>query len=358
MPAEQFANLQQTTLANNYTSGSGQLQLTSSAGFPSSGNYTVAVLNSSGQTALLFRVTSVSGNNLNGSAEGLDTNQLAGATVVGTELSAAACNNMLTAPFTTINLGTSAGPYNNINISSSFGTGGQPAFIQLSGPTTNYSITGFTPPPATVNSPSGYGQVINVSFNSNFTCTIVSQSASSSVGNRIITSSGPLGGNTSNITLYPGAMASFVYVNDLISLSGAAWQLLSTSTNPFLGVIAPEVTLLGLSSVSVNENVDISGALLGGYATSINPIIANITSNSISPSNPFSIGGYKNANGISGGQQLIVINNSGQPMTTVNNDGGSSPNILTSTGSNITTANNKAIIFMNNGFNWFDIFHN
>jgi hypothetical protein len=90
---EQFANIASTTLASNYTSGSGSISVSSATGFPTSGTFTVTLLNGS-TVVLIYRVTSVSGTTFSGAAESADTNVTAGATVVGTMLSAAALSQI------------------------------------------------------------------------------------------------------------------------------------------------------------------------------------------------------------------------------------------------------------------------
>lgn len=71
MPAEQFANLAETTLASGYTSGTTTLSVASSSGFPSVGPFRVR-LGNTGKT--IWRVDSVSGTTWTGAAEANDAN--------------------------------------------------------------------------------------------------------------------------------------------------------------------------------------------------------------------------------------------------------------------------------------------
>jgi hypothetical protein len=102
MPAEQLVNLYQDTVASGgYTSGSGVLNVSSGAGAPSSGPFTLTILEPNGGSPetysilLLFRVSAVnSATQFAGAAEGPDVSAPAGCLVIGTTLSVAAINNL------------------------------------------------------------------------------------------------------------------------------------------------------------------------------------------------------------------------------------------------------------------------
>lgn len=88
---EQFANLIQTTLASNYTTGSGSMSLTSASGVPSGGTFSITIVDQTTKLVkLIWRVASRSGTTLTGAAESSDVNCNAGDLVYGTMLSAAA----------------------------------------------------------------------------------------------------------------------------------------------------------------------------------------------------------------------------------------------------------------------------
>lgn len=104
MAAEQLANLYQDTLADNYTIGQGYIIVTSGAGCPTQGPFSLTILNSSGTSILMvYRVATVGGGSpeisqqLNGAAETSDVNCPAGSLVIGTTLSVDAINNLLSA---------------------------------------------------------------------------------------------------------------------------------------------------------------------------------------------------------------------------------------------------------------------
>jgi hypothetical protein len=95
MAAEQLANLYQTTLSSNYTAGSGSIDVTSAAGAPTLGPFSLTILDSAGTTILMvYRVASVSGTTFTGSAETADVNCSSGSIVIGTTLSVAAIANL------------------------------------------------------------------------------------------------------------------------------------------------------------------------------------------------------------------------------------------------------------------------
>lgn len=93
--SEQLANLYSTTLALPYVAGSLAITVTSATGAPTTGTFTLTILDAStGDVILLFRVTSVAGTVFTGAAEGPDTNAAASSIVVGTILSAAAITQL------------------------------------------------------------------------------------------------------------------------------------------------------------------------------------------------------------------------------------------------------------------------
>lgn len=75
MAVEKFANLAETTLASNYTSGGSSISVASAAGFPATGVFRVR-LGNAGLT--IFRVDSVSGTTFTGGAEANDANANSG----------------------------------------------------------------------------------------------------------------------------------------------------------------------------------------------------------------------------------------------------------------------------------------
>jgi hypothetical protein len=84
-------NVASLTLAAPYTAGSGSITLSSGAGLPASGTFSLTILNAkTGAVYLIFRVTSVAGAVCSGAAEGTDANAPTGAAVIGTVLSSAA----------------------------------------------------------------------------------------------------------------------------------------------------------------------------------------------------------------------------------------------------------------------------
>lgn len=89
---EQFANLDNVSLAVAYVAGFGSITVTSAAGLPASGTFSVTLVNGgNNQVLMIFRVTGVAGAGLlTGAAEGLDVNCPAGTLVYGTMLTAAA----------------------------------------------------------------------------------------------------------------------------------------------------------------------------------------------------------------------------------------------------------------------------
>lgn len=99
MSAEQLVNLYQDTVGvAGYIAGSGVLNVTSGSGAPSSGPFTVTILNSTGTAILLlFRVASLVSTVFTGVAEGPDVNAPAGSIIIGSTLSVAAITNLLSA---------------------------------------------------------------------------------------------------------------------------------------------------------------------------------------------------------------------------------------------------------------------
>lgn len=94
--SEQLANLYSTTLSAAYTAGDGVIHVTSAVGAPSSGTFSLVILNNAGAVLLIFRVTSVAGTAFSGAAEGPDANAANGSTVEGTMLTTAAMNQIET----------------------------------------------------------------------------------------------------------------------------------------------------------------------------------------------------------------------------------------------------------------------
>jgi hypothetical protein len=89
--SEQLANLYSTTLASAYTSGSGSISVASATGAPTTGTFSLTILDAStGAVILIFRVASVSGTTFTGAAEGTDANAASASVVVGTMLTVAA----------------------------------------------------------------------------------------------------------------------------------------------------------------------------------------------------------------------------------------------------------------------------
>jgi len=83
------------TLSHAYTAGDLQIQLSSVTGLPTSGTFSLTILNAqTGAVYLIFRVTSRTGSVCAGTAEGPDANAPLGAAVVGTMLTAAAINQI------------------------------------------------------------------------------------------------------------------------------------------------------------------------------------------------------------------------------------------------------------------------
>lgn len=78
MASEKFANLAETTLASDYTSGGSSISVASATGFPTSGVFRVR-LGNAGKT--IYRVDSVSGTTFTGGAEENDANATTGDTV-------------------------------------------------------------------------------------------------------------------------------------------------------------------------------------------------------------------------------------------------------------------------------------
>lgn len=82
-------------LASAYTSGSGSITVTSTAGLPGTGTFSLTIINpETGAVYLIFRVTSLTGAVLSGASEGPDSNAPMGAAVVGTMLTVAAINQI------------------------------------------------------------------------------------------------------------------------------------------------------------------------------------------------------------------------------------------------------------------------
>jgi hypothetical protein len=142
MAAEQLVNLYQDTVgAGGYVSGSGVLTVSAGTGAPSSGPFTVTVLNSAGTAILLlFRVSSIVGGvAFHGAAEGPDANAPAGSIVIGSTLSVAAIANLfnsagfiqpLTAPI--------SGALSNVNFNT--GSGVTTTRVNNSSPVTSITL--------------------------------------------------------------------------------------------------------------------------------------------------------------------------------------------------------------------------
>jgi hypothetical protein len=93
--AEQLANLYSSTLAAPYVAGSGSITVNSAAGAPTSGTFSVTILDAGTLAVILiFRVTSVAGAVFSGASEGPDANAASGSGVVGTMLTVAAINQL------------------------------------------------------------------------------------------------------------------------------------------------------------------------------------------------------------------------------------------------------------------------
>jgi hypothetical protein len=93
--AEQLANLFSTTLAAPYVAGSGAITVASASGAPSSGTFSLTILDAStGDVILIFRVTSLASVVFSGASEGSDSNAASGSIVVGTQLTAAAIEQL------------------------------------------------------------------------------------------------------------------------------------------------------------------------------------------------------------------------------------------------------------------------
>jgi hypothetical protein len=85
------------TLASAYTAGSGEIVVSTATGAPTSGTFSLTILNAqTGAVYLIFRVTSVSGTTFSGAAEGPDANAPIGAAVVGTIITTAALGQIQT----------------------------------------------------------------------------------------------------------------------------------------------------------------------------------------------------------------------------------------------------------------------
>lgn len=97
MAAEQLANLYQTTLGSSYSIADGHITVASASGAPTSGPFSLTILDSAGTTILMvYRVASVSGTTFTGAAETTDVNCPSGSIVIGTTLSVDAINNLFT----------------------------------------------------------------------------------------------------------------------------------------------------------------------------------------------------------------------------------------------------------------------
>jgi hypothetical protein len=110
-------------LASAYTAGDGVIHLNTATGAPSSGTFSLTILNAeTGAVYLIFRVTSVAGTAFSGAAEGPDANAPTGAAVAGTMLTAAAIVQLQAdsiAPSTAANL-VLAGPASGAAAPASF----------------------------------------------------------------------------------------------------------------------------------------------------------------------------------------------------------------------------------------------
>ena len=94
MASEKFANLAETTLASDYTSGGASITVASATGFPTTGVFRVRL----GNTAkTIYRVDSVAGAVFTGGAEANDGNATTGQTVVNVG-SRGAIERMLQSP--------------------------------------------------------------------------------------------------------------------------------------------------------------------------------------------------------------------------------------------------------------------
>jgi len=93
---EQLFNLYTSTLASSYVSGSGVAVVTSAAGLPAAGTYTLTVLDAgTGAVIVVLRVASRVGTTLAVTAEGPDANAAAASVVKGGILSAASVSELL-----------------------------------------------------------------------------------------------------------------------------------------------------------------------------------------------------------------------------------------------------------------------
>lgn len=135
------------TLSHAYTAGDLQIQLSSVTGLPTSGTFSLTILNAgTGVVYLIFRVTSRTGSVCAGASEGPDANAPLGAAVVGTMLTAAAINQIKSdaiSPSTNANL-VLAGPSSAGPSPASFRalvSADLPAVAGVAGSYTNSNIT-------------------------------------------------------------------------------------------------------------------------------------------------------------------------------------------------------------------------
>jgi len=92
---EQFANLVNTSLSLFYAHGSGSITVASATGIPTSGTFSLTLVNPvTNAVLMIFRVTAVGGTLLSGAAEGPDVDCPVGTLVYGTMLTAAAMNQV------------------------------------------------------------------------------------------------------------------------------------------------------------------------------------------------------------------------------------------------------------------------
>src|SRR5580693_5015834 len=94
---EQLANLLSTTLASGYTSGGTSISITSATGFPSTGTFSVLILDQTTKAPkLLLTCTARSGTTLTTTPESTDTNCSSGDIVIAGMLSVRSVNQIFT----------------------------------------------------------------------------------------------------------------------------------------------------------------------------------------------------------------------------------------------------------------------
>jgi hypothetical protein len=93
---EQYANLENLSLAAKYTPGDGFISVSSVVGLPTVGTFSLTMVDrSTNVVIMIFRVTSIVGSALFGAAEGPDKACPAGTLVYGTVLTAAAMSQVV-----------------------------------------------------------------------------------------------------------------------------------------------------------------------------------------------------------------------------------------------------------------------